>query len=92
MAVAFAVIFSGLLIALSIVFIGAIAAGAFSTLEGLFHMLYAIRSTQLRIDLVDLGYEIPDWLKEEEDDEGEDSENDSDAKLKVVRLLDKRKD
>lgn len=64
MFMALSIIFAGILIAYSIYRLKLAISNIWEEAEGVFHLFFAIQRTQLRLELFEAELEIPDWLKE----------------------------
>lgn len=84
--VALAIAFSGLVVALAIVFATGVLWNMFMRLEELGHLFFAVARSNLSIELIDREIPIPEWLIVEA--EGEEEEEPA----KVVSLLKSVKD
>jgi len=87
-------IFLGLFsIALSIFYIGSLIEEGIQALDLNFIHMLALERTRIRIDLAEMGFEIPDWLTENFEEEDEDGETEEVLKKgKLLRLVKKDKD
>ena len=85
--VAIAIAFSGLIIALALLFLGVMVYGSLNRLEELGHLFFAVARSNLSIELVDREIPIPEWLSVELEDDEDDEEGGKKEPAKILSLL-----
>jgi hypothetical protein len=87
-----AVLIGSILVSISIGTLAAVIGGLGKHFDGVANMFFAVATMQLRVELDELGYEVPDWLKIM-DDEEEPLDVGPPTELRLVKLAkDKKED
>lgn len=102
MFIALSIIFAGFVIAYSIYGLRLVISNIWEEAEGIFHLFFAVRRTQLRLELHEAELDIPDWLEEMDEerdadwdgteDTEEDQKTDKNQGAQVIRLNPQQED
>ena len=90
--VALAIAFSGLVVALAVLFASGVLWSIFVRMEELGHLFFAIARSNLSIDLIDRDIPVPEWLIVDAEDGEEKPAEEKGGPAKVVSLLKSVKD
>lgn len=66
-----AILLSAILVSGSIIYLARVIVAGIEHFDGVANLFFAVSSMQLRVELDELGYECPEWLRDDFDDDEE---------------------
>ena len=91
MATWLAVLIGSILVSASVLILAVVIGAVGKHFDDIANMFFAVTTMQLRLELDECGYEVPDWLKMDDDDD-EPLEMPPPTDLKLVKLAKDKKE